>query len=56
MGMILLSDTSNWLFEFFEAFKEKFIEALGIGDIGEEISHAILQEKISLQMGGSIFY
>jgi F-type H+-transporting ATPase subunit a len=55
MGISLFIDSSNWLAEFFEAFKEKFIEALGIGDIGEEISQAILQKKISLQMVGMNF-
>ncbi len=55
MGMRLFIDTSNWIAEFLEAFKVKFIEALGIGDIGEEISKAILQKKISLQMVGMNF-
>ncbi len=36
----------EWLSEFFTAFGEKFVEELGVGDIGTEIVHAISPKTI----------
>lgn len=52
MDILISAETSNWFIEFLIAFKEKLLEAIAIGDIGEEIRHAILQQQISLQAGG----
>lgn len=46
---------SNWFLEFLEAFKEKFLEAIQIGNIGEEISTAILPKNQYILLGNKNF-
>ena len=41
----------DWLATFFKSFWEHFIGEWGIGDIGEEINHGILQVKQFLKVG-----
>lgn len=48
-GMLLYA--SSWLTEFWESFKEHFIEEVKIGDIGEEINEAILPWKHYFDIG-----
>lgn len=55
MGTIVLLNSSNWFQEFLTAFKEKFLEAIQIGDIGEEISTAILPKNQYILLGNKNF-
>ena len=42
---------ASWLSEFFEAFGEQFVARLKPGDIGEEISEAIMQVQMYFNVG-----
>jgi len=55
MGTIVLLNSSNWFQEFLTALKEKFLEAIQIGDIGEEISTAILPKNQYILLGNKNF-
>ena len=55
MGPIVLLNSSNWFQEFLTALKEKFLEAIQIGDIGEEISTAILPKNQYILLGNKNF-
>lgn len=46
---------SSWFVQFLISFKDQFIESLKIGNIGEDISKAILQQKQSFNLGGVHF-
>ncbi len=52
MGLVMTLLTTNWFLQFVEAFQSKFIESLGVGDIGAEISAAILQKQYDILVGG----
>jgi F-type H+-transporting ATPase subunit a len=47
----MLLFTGSWLAEFWESFKEHFIEEVKIGDIGAEINEAILPWKHYFDIG-----
>lgn len=49
--MPMLLFTGSWLAEFWESFKEHFIEEVKIGDIGAEINEAILPWKHYFDIG-----
>jgi F0F1-type ATP synthase membrane subunit a len=51
METVIFAEATNWFIEFLIAFRDQFIESIGISDIGEEISLAILQQKLSMQVG-----
>ena len=55
MGTVLMLNSSNWFLEFLDAFKEKFLEAIQIGNIGEEISTAILPKNQYILLGNKNF-
>ena len=44
----------SYLKEFFDAFKEKFIEEISLGDIGEEIVHAIAPKTVFMVRAGTL--
>lgn len=44
----------SYLKEFFEAFKEKFLEEISLGDIGEEIVGAIAPKTVFMVHAGSV--
>jgi len=45
MGAAVFLASSNWFIQFLISFKDQFIESLKIGNIGEDISKAILQQQ-----------
>jgi len=51
MGTAVFLASSNWFIQFLISFKDQFIESLKIGNIGEDISSAILQQKQYLNVG-----
>ncbi len=51
METVIFAEATNWFIEFLISFRDQFIESIGISDIGEEISLAILQQKLSMQVG-----
>lgn len=51
MGTEILLSAADWFRDFFKAFGEKFMEAIRIGDIGEQIGEAILPWKNIFQVG-----
>lgn len=51
MGTAVYLASSNWFIQFLIAFRDQFIESLKIGNIGEDISKAILQQKQYLNVG-----
>lgn len=55
MGTMLLLNSSNWFLEFLIAFKEKLLETIHIGNIGEEISTAILPKNQYILLGNKNF-
>jgi len=52
MGTAVFLASSNWFVQFLISFKDQFIESLKIGNIGEDISSAILQQKQNFTVGG----
>lgn len=55
MGTMLLLNSSNWFLEFLNAFKEKLLDTIHIGNIGEEISTAILPKNQYVLLGNKNF-
>lgn len=51
MGTAVFLASSNWFIQFLISFKDQFIESLKIGNIGEDISKAILQQQQYLYVG-----
>jgi len=51
MGTAVFLASSNWFIQFLNSFKDQFIESLKIGNIGEDISKAILQQQQNLYVG-----
>jgi len=51
MMMRVLLNGSSWMKEFFESFKDHFMEEFRIGDIGKDISSSILQWQDSFTVG-----
>ncbi|MEI8201130.1 MAG: FoF1 ATP synthase subunit a [Eubacteriales bacterium] len=51
MGTAVFLASSNWFIQFLIAFRDQFIESLKIGNIGEDISKAILQQQQNLYVG-----
>jgi len=51
MGVAVFLASSNWFIQFLISFKDQFIESLKIGNIGEDISKAILQQQQNLYVG-----
>lgn len=51
MGTAVFLASSNWFIQFLVSFKDQFIESLKIGNIGEDISKAILQQQQYLYVG-----
>lgn len=51
MGTAVFLASSNWFIQFLNSFKDQFIESLKIGNIGEDISKAILQQQQNLYIG-----
>lgn len=51
MGTAVILASSNWFVQFLISFRDQFIESLKIGNIGEEISTAILQKKQYFDVG-----
>jgi len=51
MGTAVFLVSSNWFIQFLVSFKDQFIESLKIGNIGEDISKAILQQQQYLYVG-----
>lgn len=51
MGTAVILAGSSWFVQFLISFREQFIESLKIGNIGEEISLAILQKKQYFNVG-----
>ena len=51
MGTAVILASSNWFVQFLISFRDQFIESLKIGNIGEEISAAILQKKQYFDVG-----
>jgi F-type H+-transporting ATPase subunit a len=51
MGTAVFLASSNWFIQFLISFKNQFIESLKIGNIGEDISKAILQQQQNLYVG-----
>jgi len=51
MGTAVILASSNWFIQFLISFRDQFIESLKIGNIGEEISKAILQQQQNLYVG-----
>jgi F-type H+-transporting ATPase subunit a len=51
MGEILTLSAGTWFAQFFSALKQKLIEAIQVGDIGEEIRQSILPWKGYFSMG-----
>jgi len=51
MGTAVILASSNWFIQFLISFRDQFIESLKIGNIGEEISKAILQQQQYLYVG-----
>ena len=51
MGAAVFLASSNWFIQFLISFKDQFIESLKIGNIGEDISKAILQQQQNLYVG-----
>lgn len=50
-NMYMLLASGSWLSEFWESFKEHFMEEVKIGDIGAEINEAILPWKHYFEIG-----
>lgn len=44
-------ESSNWFMQFLTSFKDQFLESLKVGNIGEDISEAILQQKQYFDVG-----
>ena len=55
MGTAVILAGSNWFVQFLISFRDQFIESLKIGNIGEEISTAILQKKQYFDVGSVNF-
>jgi len=51
MGTAVFLASSNWFIQFLISFRDQFIESLKIGNIGEDISRAILQQQQYLYVG-----
>lgn len=51
MGTAVILASSNWFIQFLISFRDQFIESLKIGNIGEDISKAILQQQQYLYVG-----
>ena len=51
MGTAVFLASSNWFIQFLISFRDQFIESLKIGNIGEDISKAILQQQQYLYVG-----
>ena len=51
MGTAVILASSNWFIQFLISFRDQFIESLKIGNIGEDISKAILQQQQNLYVG-----
>lgn len=51
MGFELALSLSEWFTRYFNALKERVIEEIKIGDIGEEIGEAIMQIKFYFHVG-----
>ena len=51
MGTAVFLASSNWFIQFLISFKDQFIESLKVGNIGEDISKAILQQQQYLYVG-----
>jgi len=55
MGTLFLLNGSNWFLEYLTALKDKFLETIQIGNIGEEISTAILPKNQYILLGNKFF-
>lgn len=55
MGTAVMLESTNWFIQFLISFKEQFIESLSIGNIGEDISSAILQKQQQFIIGNVHF-
>jgi len=55
MGTAVMLESTNWFIQFLISFKEQFVESLSIGNIGEDISSAILQKQQQFIIGNVHF-